>query len=69
MDSYSYLCIILVVECIVFLLCLKYGALTTYRPLISKILDAIKDGKISDEELEEIRELITNKLEEKNGNS
>lgn len=69
MDSYSYLCIILVVECIVFLLCLKYGAFATYRPLISKILDAIKDGKISDEELEEIRELITKKLEEKNGNS
>ena len=29
----------------------------------------LKDGKITDEELEEIRELITKKLEEKNGNS
>lgn len=69
MDSYFYLCIVLVVECVVFVLCLKYNILTTYRPLISKILDAIKDGKITDEELEEIRELITKKLEEKNGNS
>ena len=69
MDSYFYLCIVLVVECVVFVLCLKYNILTTYRPVISKILDAIQDGQLTKEEIEQIREVITKKLEEKNGNS
>ena len=67
MDSYFYLCIVLVVECVVFVLCLKYNILTTYRPVISKILDAIQDGQLTKEEIEQIREAIDEVL--KSGNS
>ena len=69
MEGTTLLLIALVVEVILFIVLNKLGYWTTYRSLVEVVIDSIKDGKLTDDELEKIMEEITKIDSDKDGNS
>ena len=54
MEGTTLLLIALIVEVILFIVLNKLGYWTTYRSLVEVVIDSIKDGKLTDDELEKI---------------
>ena len=69
MEGTTLLLIALVVEVILFIVLNKLGYWTTYRSLVEVVIDSIKDGKLTDDELEKIMVEITKIDSDKDGNS
>ena len=69
MEGTTLLLIALVVEVILFIVLNKLGYWTTYRSLVEVVIDSIKDGKLTDDELEKIMTEITKIDSDKDGNS
>ena len=69
MEGTTLLLIALVVEVILFIVLNKLGYWTTYRSLVEVVIDSIKDGKLTDDELEKIMAEITKIDSGKDGNS
>lgn len=69
MEGTTLLLIALVVEVILFIILNKLGYWTTYRSLVEVVIDSIKDGKLTDDELEKIMAEITKIDSDKDGNS
>ena len=69
MEVTTLLLIALVVEVILFIVLNKLGYWTTYRSLVEVVIDSIKDGKLTDDELEKIMAEITKIDSDKDGNS
>ena len=69
MEGTTLLLIALVVEIILFIVLNKLGYWTTYRSLVEVVIDSIKDGKLTDDELEKIMAEITKIDSDKDGNS
>lgn len=69
MEGTTLLLIALVVEVILFIVLNKLGYWTTYRSLVEVVIDSIKDGKLTDDELEKIMAEITKIDSDKDGNS
>lgn len=68
MDGSTVLLIFSIIEIVVFLILYRYGVYKTYANLAKAIIDAIKDGKITEEEIEQIKKEIDN-ISDKNDNS
>ena len=69
MEGTTLLLIALIVEVILFIVLNKLGYWTTYRSLVEVVIDSIKDGKLTDNELEKIIQEITKINSDKDGNS
>ena len=69
MEGTTLLLIALIVEVILFIVLNKLGYWTTYRSLVEVVIDSIKDGKLTDDELEKIMQEITKIDSGKDGNS
>ena len=69
MEGTTLLLIALIVEVILFIVLNKLGYWTTYRSLVEVVIDSIKDGKLTDDELEKIMTEITKIDSGKDGNS
>ncbi len=69
MEGTTLLLIALIVEVILFIVLNKLGYWTTYRSLVEVVIDSIKDGKLTDDELEKIMAEITKIDSDKDGNS
>ena len=69
MEGTTLLLIALIVEVILFIVLNKLGYWTTYRSLVEVVIDSIKDGKLTDDELEKIIQEITKINSGKDGNS
>ena len=69
MEGTTLLLIVLIVEVILFIVLNKLGYWTTYRSLVEVVIDSIKDGKLTDDELEKIIQEITKINSDKDGNS
>lgn len=69
MEGTTLLLIALIVEVILFIVLNKLGYWTTYRSLVEVVIDSIKDGKLTDDELEKIIQEITKINSDKDGNS
>ena len=69
MEGTTLLLIALIVEVILFIVLNKLGYWTTYRSLVEVVIDSIKDGKLTDDELEKIMKEITKINSGKDGNS
>lgn len=69
MEGTTLLLIALIVEVILFIVLNKLGYWTTYRSLVEVVIDSIKDGKLTDDELEKIMKEITKINSDKDGNS
>ena len=69
MEGTTLLLIALVVDVILFIVLNKLGYWTTYRSLVEVVIDSIKDGKLTDDELEKIMAEITKIDSGKDGNS
>lgn len=69
MEGTTLLLIALIVEVILFIVLNKLGYWTTYRSLVEVVIDSIKDGKLTDDELEKIMAEITKIDSGKDGNS
>lgn len=69
MEGTTLLLIVLIVEVILFIVLNKLGYWTTYRSLVEVVIDSIKDGKLTDDELEKIMAEITKIDSDKDGNS
>lgn len=69
MEGTTLLLIALIVEVILFIVLNKLGYWTTYRSLVEVVINSIKDGKLTDDELEKIMQEITKINSGKDGNS
>ena len=69
MEGTTLLLISLIVEVILFIVLNKLGYWTTYRSLVEVVIDSIKDGKLTDDELEKIMAEITKIDSDKDGDS
>lgn len=69
MEGTTLLLIALIVEVILFIVLNKLGYWTTYRSLVEVVINSIKDGKLTDDELEKIMQEITKINSDKDGNS
>ena len=69
MEGTTLLLIALIVEVILFIVLNKLGYWTTYRSLVEVVIDSIKDGKLTDDELEKIIQEITKINSDKDVNS
>lgn len=69
MEGTTLLLIALIVEVILFIVLNKLGYWTTYRSLVEVVINSIKDGKLTDDELEKIIQEITKINSGKDGNS
>ena len=69
MAGTTLLLIALIVEVILFIVLNKLGYWTTYRSLVEVVIDSIKDGKLTDDEVEKIMAESTKIDSDKDGNS